>query len=414
MDQTALAGPALAGAASDTSGASPSPSGSLPDRYNEVRAHTDRLSAGLTNEDQCVQSMPDASPVKWHRAHTTWFFEEFVLRPNQTGYAPFDPAFRFLFNSYYESVGPRHPRASRGLITRPSADEVGAYRAHVDLAMTELLRDSPCERIASLLELGFSHEQQHQELIVTDLLHAFAQNPLAPAIVPGWQEPEGAPRSTGMIAVPGGIVTIGHDGPGFVFDNETPRHEVLLRPYKLADRLVRNAEWLAFMQDGGYRTPTLWMSDGWAAMQEQRWEAPLYWRLRDDGWWQMGPGGLAPVQPEAPVRHVSWYEADAFARWAGARLPTEAEWEAAAGDHRLHELTGHVWQWTASSYSPYPGYAPAAGAIGEYNGKFMVNQMTLRGGSIATSPGHTRPSYRNFFYPDRRWQFSGLRLARWD
>jgi ergothioneine biosynthesis protein EgtB len=411
MDQTALAGPALAGAASDTSGDSPSSAGSLLDRYNTTRAHTDRLSAALTNEDQCVQSMPDASPVKWHRAHTTWFFEEFVLRPHLPGYAAFDPAFRYLFNSYYETVGARHPRPSRGLITRPGAGEVSAYRAHVDQAMTRLLRNAPPGDVADLLELGFSHEQQHQELIVTDMLHAFAQNPLAPALMPGWQEPQGAAGPTSMIAFPGGVVAIGYDGPGFAFDNETPRHEVLLRPYRLADRLVRNAEWLGFMQDGGYRTPTLWMSDGWATVQEQRWEAPLYWRLRDEQWWQMGPGGLAPVQPDAPVRHVSWYEADAFARWAGGRLSTEAEWEAAAGDPRLHEQTGHVWQWTGSPYSPYPGYAPASGAIGEYNGKFMINQMALRGGSLATPRGHTRPSYRNFFYPDRRWQFSGLRLA---
>jgi ergothioneine biosynthesis protein EgtB len=277
-----------------------------------------------------------------------------------------------------------------------------------------LLRVAPDTEMTARVELGLHHEQQHQELIVTDLLHAFAQNPLAPAMLPGWQEPLGRPGPTSMVPFPGAVVSIGYEGDAFAYDNETPRHEVMLRPYRLADRLVRNADWLAFMQDGGYRTPTLWMSDGWATVQEQRWDRPLYWQAREDGWWQMGPGGLAPVQPDAPVRHVSWYEADAFARWAGARLPTEAEWEAAAGDARVHERTGHVWQWTASSYSPYPGYTPMAGAIGEYNGKFMVNQMVLRGGSAATPDGHTRPSYRNFFYPDRRWQFSGLRLARCD
>ncbi|MBV8399470.1 MAG: ergothioneine biosynthesis protein EgtB [Acetobacteraceae bacterium] len=383
-------------------------------KFRDVRAHTECLAFNLTAEDQCVQSMPDASPVKWHRAHTTWFFEEFVLLPHDAGYRVFDPAFRFLFNSYYEAVGPRYPRPSRGLITRPSAAEVGAYRAHVDAAMRKLLRDSSPAEMIALVELGLNHEQQHQELIVTDLLHAFAQNPLAPATLPDWQEELGTSAPTRMIGFPGGLVSVGHDDTGFAYDNETPRHQVMLGPYRLADRLVRNADWLAFIEDGGYRTPTLWMSDGWATVQQQGWEAPLYWRWQDNDWCQMGPGGLAPLLPEAPVRHVSWYEADAFARWAGARLPTEAEWEAASDDPRISERTGHVWQWTASPYAPYPGYAPAPGAIGEYNGKFMVNQMTLRGGSVATPEGHTRPTYRNFFYPDRRWQFSGLRLARTD
>jgi ergothioneine biosynthesis protein EgtB len=408
LDQTTVAGPTLPDAASRIA------ERALAAKFRTIRAHTEGLASSLTDEDQCVQSMPDASPVKWHRAHTTWFFEQFVLSAHQPGYAVFDPAFRFLFNSYYEAVGPRHPRPSRGLVTRPGTGEIGAYRAHVDAAMAGLLRHAPRAAVTALVELGLHHEQQHQELIITDMLHAFAQSPLAPAMLPGWQEPAGAAGPTGMVCFPGGLVSIGHDGDAFAYDNETPRHEVMLRPYRLADRLVRNADWLAFMQDGGYRLPTLWMSDGWATVQEQRWEAPLYWRWRDDAWWQMGPGGLAPVQPDAPVRHVSWYEADAFARWSGARLPTEAEWEAAAEDGRIHERTGHVWQWTASPYSPYPGYAPAPGAIGEYNGKFMVNQMALRGGSLATPDGHTRPTYRNFFYPDRRWQFSGVRLARWD
>jgi ergothioneine biosynthesis protein EgtB len=380
--------------------------------YRAVRAHTEHLAAALTDEDQCVQSMPDASPAKWHRAHTTWFFEEFVLRPHLPGYEAFDPAFRYLFNSYYETVGARHPRPGRGLLTRPGVAQVTAYRAHVDRAMARLLPDATPSLLA-LVTLGLHHEQQHQELLVTDMLHAFAQNPLAPAMMPGWREPPGASGPTRMIDRPGGIVEIGHDGQGFAFDNETPRHETLLRPYRLADRLVRNGEFLAFMRDGGYRTPTLWMSDGWAVAQSEGWSAPLHWRQDDRrDWLRMTPAGLIALDPEAPVRHVSWYEADAFARWAGARLPTEAEWEAASADPRLHECRGHVWQWTASPYTPYPGYRPAPGAIGEYNGKFMVNQMVLRGGSSATPPGHARPTYRNFFHPDRRWQFTGLRLAQ--
>jgi ergothioneine biosynthesis protein EgtB len=380
--------------------------------YRAIRAHTEQLAAALTDEDQCVQSMPDASPAKWHRAHTTWFFEEFVLVPQLSGYEAFDPAFRYLFNSYYETVGARHPRPGRGLLTRPGAVQVTAYRAHVDRAMARLLADA-APQVLALVTLGLQHEQQHQELLVTDMLHAFAQNPLAPVVTPGWREPRGASGPTRMVDCAGGVVEIGHDGSGFAFDNETPRHETLLQPYRLADRLVRNAEFLAFMQDGGYRTPTLWMSDGWAVVQSEGWSAPLHWREDErQGWLEMTRAGLVALHPEAPVRHVSWYEADAFARWAGARLPTEAEWEAASADPGLHECRGHVWQWTASPYTPYPGYRPAPGAIGEYNGKFMVNQMVLRGGSCATPPGHARPTYRNFFHPDRRWQFTGLRLAQ--
>ncbi len=386
----------------------------LRDRFAQVRNETERRAAFLTDEDQCVQSMPDASPAKWHRAHTTWFFEQFVLRPHASGYTEFDPAFGFLFNSYYETVGPRHPRPSRGLLTRPGAGAVRKYRVHVDAAMQKLLGGVADKHLTELVVLGLNHEQQHQELLVTDMLHALAQNPLLPAMMPDWREPAGATGPARMLRQEGGIVEIGDTGEGFAFDNEQPRHRVLLRPYAIADRLVRNADWLDFMQDGGYRTPTLWMADGFAQAQAQDWKAPLYWRQRDGGWWQMGPGGLAPLDPASPVRHVSWYEADAFARWAGARLPTEAEWEHAAGDHRMRELTSHVWQWTASPYVAYPGFAAAPGAIGEYNGKFMVNQMTLRGGSLATPEGHLRVSYRNFFYPDKRWQFTGLRLARWD
>jgi ergothioneine biosynthesis protein EgtB len=381
-------------------------------RFGVVRAHTDRLAAELTAEDQCVQSMPDASPAKWHRAHTTWFFEEFLLAPHLPGYERFHADFGFLFNSYYESVGPRHPRPSRGLLTRPPAERVDAYRAHVDAAMRRLLAAPPAD-LAALVELGLQHEQQHQELLLTDILHAFAQNPLLPAACPGWRAPEPTRGTVRWLDFhPEGLAEIGHDGAGFAFDNEAPRHRVFLRPYRLADRLVRNADWLAFIADGGYRTATLWMADGWAAAQAAGWEAPMHWIAHDGGWLQFGLGGVTPLDPDAPVRHVSWYEADAFARWAGARLPTEAEWEAASGDPRLHEAFGHAWQWTASAYLPYPGFRPPPGAVGEYNGKFMINQMVLRGGSMATPPGHARPTYRNFFYPDRRWQFTGLRLAQ--
>jgi ergothioneine biosynthesis protein EgtB len=380
-------------------------------RYRAIRAHTEHLAAALSPEDQCVQSMPDASPTKWHRAHITWFFEQFVLSSFLPGYRVFDADFCYLFNSYYEAVGPRHPRPSRGLLTRPPVERVGAYRAHVDAAMAQLFAQLPQEARA-LVELGLQHEQQHQELLLTDILHAFAQNPLAPAALPDWQEPAGAPGPTRFIACAGGLRQIGWPHAGFCFDNETPVHQVFLPPYQLASHLVRNGDWLEFVADGGYRTATLWMSDGWAKVQSEGWTAPLYWRDTDGLWQQMGLGGLVPLDTAAPVRHISWYEADAFARWAGARLPTEAEWEAAAGNLGNNEMTGHVWQWTASAYSPYPGYRPVAGAVGEYNGKFMINQMVLRGASLATPPGHARVSYRNFFHPDKRWQFSGLRLAR--
>jgi ergothioneine biosynthesis protein EgtB len=376
---------------------------SLTTRYRDVRGHTETLAAALTDEDQCVQSMPDASPAKWHRAHTTWFFEEFVLTPYVPGYRVFDPDFRFLFNSYYEAVGARHPRPMRGLLTRPAASRISVFRAHVDAAMRTHMHAAPPD----LVELGLQHEQQHQELLLTDILHAFAQNPLSPAALPDWREPPPAAGPTRFLECPGGIARIGYDDSGFCFDNETPAHDVLLGPYAIADRLVRNRDWQDFIQDGGYRTATLWMSDGWATVQAQGWTGPLYWA--DDGM-QMGLNGLRPLEPDAPVRHISWYEADAFARWSGARLPTEFEWEAAAP--RLKEATGHVWQWTESAYRPYPGFRPPPGAVGEYNGKFMINQMVLRGGSLATSPGQARTPYRNFFHPDKRWQFSGLRLAR--
>jgi ergothioneine biosynthesis protein EgtB len=386
-----------------------SPDGALWQRYADVRSHMDVLCASLLPEDQCVQSMPDASPAKWHRAHTTWFFEQFVLTPHDPGYRVFDPDFVYLFNSYYEAVGARHPRPQRGLLTRPTADAVGQYRAHVDAAMASFLPRATAE-IGTLVALGLQHEQQHQELLVTDIVHAFAQNALLPAAIPGWREPAGAPGPTRFVACRGGLAGIGASGAGFCFDNELPRHQTLLQPYELANRLVRNGAWRDFIADGGYRRAALWMAEGWDLVQREGWDAPLHWRARDGEWSQFGPGGLVPVEDDQPVRHVSWYEADAFARWAGARLPTEAELE--AGQAAVSEFTGHCWQWTSSAYGPYPGFRPQEGAIGEYNGKFMINQMVLRGGSAATPRDHARPSYRNFFHPDKRWQFSGLRLAR--
>ena len=383
----------------------------LPDRFQTVRAATEALVADLSEADQCVQSMPDASPAKWHRAHVTWFFEQFVLMPHVPEYRTFDPAFGFLFNSYYETVGPRHPRPSRGLLTRPSAAQVTQYRHHVDAAIVRALPRLSRE-VAEIIDLGLHHEQQHQELLITDMLHAFSAHPLCPAMSPGWQEPRGHPGDTTFIEISGGLMSAGFEAIGFCFDNETPRHQVFLQPFAIASRLVRNRDWLDFIRDNAYQTPSLWMSDGWATVQQAGWTAPLHWRDVGGDWFQAGPGGLSPLLLDAPVRHVSWYEADAFARWSNARLPTEFEWEAASANETVFEMTGHVWQWSESAYRPYPGYRPAPGAIGEYNGKFMINQMVLRGSSMATPPGHTRPTYRNFFHPDKRWQFSGLRLAR--
>jgi ergothioneine biosynthesis protein EgtB len=387
----------------------------LRQAYLDTRARTERLAAGLSPEDQCVQSMPDASPAKWHRAHTSWFFETFVAIPFIPGYQPFDTRFAVLFNSYYQAVGARHPRPARGLLTRPDANEVGAYRGAVDQAMLAAIADLPAEA-ADLVELGLQHEQQHQELLLTDILHAFAQNPLSPASLPDWEEPRGAAGPTRMIDMEGGIAGLGaRANDGFTFDNELPHHRVLLQPHRLASRLVRNADFLAFIEDGGYRRHSLWMSDGWDRVQSEGWTEPFYWRREDDTapWQQMTPGGLRTLDMDAPVRHISWYEADAFARWADARLPTEAELECAqvSGNPAFAEFTGHVWQWTGSAYLPYPGFRAAAGAVGEYNGKFMVNQMVLRGASAVTAPGHARPTYRNFFPAEKRWQFTGLRLA---
>ena len=382
--------------------------------YNDVRAETERRSAPLSPEDQIVQSMPDASPTKWHRAHTTWFFEQFLLEPHAPWYRPYDERFAFLFNSYYVSAGPRHARPQRGLITRPNAAEVAAYRAHVDAAVEKLIaRASPdvVARIAPIIEIGLNHEQQHQELILTDILHAFAQNPTNPAYDPAWRMPPARKGDADLVAVEPGIYRIGHGGDGFCFDNEGPAHDVLIEPVRIAPSLVTNRDWLVFMRDGGYATPTLWLSDGWSTVQTEDWQAPGHWREVDGAWFVMTLGGLVPVDPDAPVSHVSYFEADAFARWAGMHLPTEAEWEVAARAGLLEDAEGLVWQWTRSAYSPYPGYRAVEGALGEYNGKFMVSQMVLRGGSIATPAGHTRLTYRNFFYPPHRWQFTGLRLA---
>jgi ergothioneine biosynthesis protein EgtB len=381
--------------------------------FQAVRAETERRAAPLSPEDQVVQSMADASPSKWHRAHTTWFFEQFLLVPRARGYRAFDERFAFLFNSYYVAAGPRHARPKRGLVTRPNAAEVTAYRAHVDAAVADLIETAGAadlDDIISIVEIGLNHEQQHQELMLTDILHAFAQNPTAPAYDAGWQ-PSVADGATGFVDLPEGIHTIGHGGRGFCFDNETPAHRVLVGPVRLAQKLVTNGEWLAFMRDRGYATPALWLSDGWATVEQEGWQAPGYWREIDGEWFTLTLGGLRPLDPNAPVCHVSYYEADAFARWAGKHLPNEAEWEVAARGGRLADAYGIVWQWTRSAYSAYPGYRAAAGALGEYNGKFMVNQLVLRGSSHATPDGHTRPSYRNFFYPTARWQFTGLRLA---
>jgi ergothioneine biosynthesis protein EgtB len=371
--------------------------GSLAARYKDVRARTDALTAPLSPEDQVVQSMPDASPAKWHRAHTTWFFETFLLLPFLPGYRRVRDDYAFLFNSYYEAAGPRYARPMRGMLTRPSCEEVGEYRAAVDEAMAALLRDPPPEAPA-LLELGLRHEEQHQELLLTDILHALGANPLRPAYDAAWQPPPAATGPSRMLDGPRGVVEIGHDGPGFAFDTEAPPQPTYLSPDRIADSLVTNGEWLAFMRDGGYRQPLLWMSEGWAMCQAEGWEAPLYWGQREGSWMQFGLGGLRAVEPDRPACHISWYEADAFARWAGKRLPTEQEWEAAATAlPDFADAEGIGWQWTGSAYRPYPGFQPWTGAVGEYNGKFMINQMVLRGGSLATPPGHTRPSYRNFF-----------------
>ncbi len=382
--------------------------------FRRVRDETEARAAHLSAEDQIVQSMADASPAKWHRAHVTWFFETFLLKEHAPGYAIFDERFPFLFNSYYVAAGPRHARPQRGLITRPNHDDVTAYRAHVDKAVERLIGSVPADkaaRVFDILEIGLHHEQQHQELLITDILHAFAQNPTDPAYDADWQPPRPAQGPRGFVDVPAGIHKIGHAGVGYCFDNETPYHDELIPDIRIARHLVTNAAWLEFMAAGGYATPSLWLSDGWATVQAEGWQAPGYWRQTDGAWFSMTLAGLKPVDPDAPVLHVSYYEADAFARFAGKCLPSEAEWEVAARADLMPDAFGTAWQWTRSAYLPYPGYRAAEGALGEYNGKFMVNQMVLRGSSLATPAQHERVTYRNFFYPPSRWQFSGLRLA---
>jgi ergothioneine biosynthesis protein EgtB len=411
--------------------AAPPRSADLAARLFATRDLSRELAAPLSDEDQLAQAMEDASPTKWHLAHTTWFFESFILRAHLPGYRAFDDSFEYCFNSYYETVGPRHPRPIRGLLTRPSAEGVRAYRAHVDAALAKLLDGGASDEALDLVELGIHHEQQHQELLLTDILNLFSRSPLRPAYLEAPIEArERAPELT-FRRFDGGIKAIGHDGDGFAYDNEGPRHDVLLRPYRLANRCVTNGEWLAFMADGGYETATLWLADGWASVNREGWRAPLYWEEKDGAWRQMSLRGLRAIDPAAPVCHISYFEADAFARWAGARLPHEAEWEVAAqgrldeyrtlaarrftparaGDEDLSQMFGDVWEWTQSPYTPYPGYKAAPGAVGEYNGKFMCGQFILRGGSCATPEGHIRATYRNFFYPHQRWQFMGLRLA---
>lgn len=401
-------------------------------RYSDIRALTVGLAARLSDADATVQSMPDASPAKWHLAHTSWFFETFILRDHVPGYALFDAQFPFLFNSYYEAEGARHARTRRGMVTRPSLAEILDYRAAVDAALTAALPGLAPD-VLKLVELGCHHEQQHQELLVTDILHLMSENPLEPAIWPAPRKvPVEMPGPINWIVGESRIAEIGHAADDFAFDCEAPRHQVLLSPHALADRTVTNGEWQAFIADGGYRDSRHWLSDGWAWVQTERIAAPLYWRQLDEQWTRFGLDGRRLIDPAAPVTHISFYEADAYASWAGARLPTEAEWESAASAHdpMLGNMLdragpveprpssggpaffGDVWEWTGSAFRPYPGFSPAAGAVGEYNGKFMSGQSVLRGGSCATPRGHVRASYRNFFYPHQRWQFTGVRLAK--
>ena len=380
--------------------------------YLSLRAKTLALTSGLSAEDMTVQAMADASPAKWHLAHTTWFFETFVLRTYLPGYAAFDDSYAFLFNSYYESVGPRQPRAQRGHLTRPPLADVLAYREHVDRHMQTVFDCGAYTGLEDIIRLGIAHEEQHQELLLMDILYLFSRSPLKPAYDRAW--PSAAAAGVAKFQpMAGGLVSIGDaDAGGFAFDNERPRHKVWLEPFQIADRLVTNGEWLAFMGDGGYSRPELWLSEGWDQVQSNAWEAPLYWQRMGESWQEFGLAGMAPVDAAAAVSHISYYEANAYARWARARLPTEAEWETAARSGRLQQVDDSLWQWSASAYAPYPGFREASGAVGEYNGKFMINQMVLRGGASVTPRGHSRPTYRNFFAPDKRWQFAGLRLAR--
>jgi len=381
-------------------------------RYQSVRGRTQSLAAPLSAEDMVVQSMPDASPAKWHMAHTTWFFETFLLSENLSGYTHFDPTFGYLFNSYYEAVGPRHPRPQRGLMTRPGVDQVLAYRDYVDQHMERLLQSALPAELSSLIELGLAHEEQHQELLLMDILHLFSTSSLKPAYDAQW--PKDLPGRRGQYKpLKGGLTEIGHRGADFAFDNEGPRHTTYLQSFEISDRLVTNGEWLKFINAGGYSQAGLWLSEGWSVVQENGWNAPMYWQHDEaHGWRQMTLRGLEAIDPNAPVTHISYYEAAAYAHWADARLPTEAEWEAAVVAGLLEQVDDVAWQWTQSSYSAYPGFRPAASAVGEYNGKFMINQMVLRGGASVTSPSHSRATYRNFFHPEKRWVVSGLRLAR--
>lgn len=402
----------------------PSWRAAVAQRYTSVRAHSLALTEGWSAEDQCLQSMPDASPTKWHLAHTSWFFEALVLGPHARTYPVFDRRFAYLFNSYYEALGPRHPRPQRGLLSRPSLADVKRYRAHVDAAVLALIAQADSAtwlQVAPLLVLGLHHEQQHQELMLTDLLHLLSCNPLLPACQAASPAAPPLAASAGeltWLSLPGGITWIGHTSNAFAFDNESPRHPVLLPPFQLASRLVNCADYAAFIAEGGYRRAEFWLSDGWSLVQAEHWQAPAYWlapgdpRAPSEQWQVFGLHGVQVLDPLAPVIHLSFYEAAAYACWAQARLPTEFEWEAAFGSPGLTQMSDQAWQWTRSAYDPYPGFQPTSGALGEYNGKFMVSQMVLRGASLATPPGHSRPTYRNFFPPAARWQFSGLRLAK--
>jgi ergothioneine biosynthesis protein EgtB len=406
--------------------------------FLNTRTLSTALASSLQPEDQMIQSMPDASPTKWHLAHTSWFFETFILQPNRTGYQCFHPEYSYLFNSYYNQVGAQYSRPQRGLISRPTVAEVYRYREHVDQATTDYIEhDDPTPEVLALIELGIQHEQQHQELILTDIKHGFSFNPLYPALNHYQPQPTTVDPQR-WLEFEGGVVNIGHHGIGFHYDNEGPHHQQLITPFKLSQRLVNVGEYLEFIADGGYDNPLLWLSDGWAWRQREQIQQPLYWQQRDNEWWQYSLSGLRPLLAQEPLCHISYYEADAFAQWCGKRLPTEYEWETAAQQqadkhesvsrgldlHQLHpqpgtgsdgqqlqQLYGDCWQWTQSAYSAYPGFKAAAGAVGEYNGKFMCNQLVLKGSSCATPKGHSRPSYRNFFPPQARWQFSGIRIA---
>jgi ergothioneine biosynthesis protein EgtB len=412
---------------------------SLVEQYKQVRSFSEQLCIPLVTEDYVIQSMPDVSPTKWHLAHVTWFWETFLLSPAKPDYKSPHPQYAFLFNSYYNSLGERHCRPRRGLISRPTVKETYQYRAYVDEQVLDLLERIDERRLAELtpiITIGLNHEQQHQELMLTDIKHVLSSNPLHPIYQ------ERTPTSTSSVpplewvSYPEGIYKIGYEGDGFCYDNEGPRHRQFLQPFQLASRLVTNGEYLEFIADDGYQKPLLWLSEGWNTVQTKEWQAPLYWEKQDGEWWEMTLSGLREVDKNEPVCHVSYFEADAYARWANARLATEAEWEVAAQDvpiegnfvesglyhptplqssaaqGKLSQMYGDVWEWTQSSYSPYPGYKPAPGAVGEYNGKFMCNQYVLRGGSCATSRSHIRPTYRNFFPSDAQWQFMGIRLAR--